>query len=163
MKKKTKLSGIVYHIPTVELSIGVEIEIRPINVTDIMSLLSEFGPQVSISYAKLVEMAKNRTLDEATVRETLESLLEEAPGLMSALIAMANDDNNEDGRAMAATLPLVDQLAIYDTLFRETLHSEATVKKLLASLSQTAMMVFGALKGMKPPTLKTSTGRSVAK
>lgn len=162
-KTTTKLRDIVQHRATVTLSVGVDIEVRPINVMDIMTLLSEFGPQVSMSYAKLTAMAKTKSLNERVVVETLENLLAEAPGLLTALIALSNDDDTVEGREVAASLPLADQLAIFDTMFRETLHSEATVKKLLASLSETAMMTFGALKTLKAPTSKSSTGPSVGK
>lgn len=163
MTKITKLRDVVIEHPTVDISGGFTLEVRPLNMIDLMTLVSTYGPQVSMSYSKLVVMAKAGTLSEKDVVGMLETLLEECPQLLSAVLAMACGDDTPEGREAAAGLPLVDQLALFDALIRETMGSEATVKKLLASLSLSAMQVFGALKTMKAPISKSSTGLSDAK
>jgi len=159
MTQITRLRDVVHHRATVTLTTGHVLEVRPVNVIDLMTLVSEFGPQVSLSYSRLLKMAKTKAIKESDVRQVLEKLLEECPQLLAALLALSSDDNTPEGRQAAAGLNLVDQLALFDTLFRETLHSEATVKKLLASLSASAMTVFGALKTPKTAISNPSTGR----
>lgn len=163
-KNSLKLRDIPQYHPTVTLSSGHVVEVRPINLVDIMTLLGAYGPKVAISFGKLRALASAKKLTEMDVRKALSNLFEEAPDLIVGLIALSNDDYTDEGKEAAAGIPLPDQLAVLDTLLRETMKSEGAVKKLVSSLIEGLTTIYGATTSeMKDQILTSSTGPSDGK
>lgn len=133
------LRNIVVPRTTVEVSEGQTIAVRGISLFDIMSVLGEYGPQMSLMFSKITEGREpGQRFDNATVAKHIRELAREFPDVMAAAIALACDDYSPEGMAVAKTLPLTAQLETLDAIFRQTFRSEGDVGKLLGLLIRAA-------------------------
>jgi hypothetical protein len=72
------------------------------------------------------------------------------PEVAAAVIALASDDYAPETVAVAKQLPFNTQVELVEAIFHETFHSEADVKKLIASLTKMITAASGALTEIGP-------------
>ena len=145
-----------------ELEQGISLDVRGLNVSDLMSLVTHYGPNLADAFQTIMPKARANTLTEEDLKSALLSAMRDAPDLVANMIALANDDYTPEGREAAHGLPLEHQIGILNVIVKETFRSEASVKKLIASLSESFLTISGALTGMNFPS-RNGIGESDAK
>lgn len=139
-------------IPTAKIAVGDgEIEVRGLSLSDLMIVVSDYGPQLAIAFGKLRSATTNT---EADLRTLFGSLLIEFPDMISAAMALAADSFDEASISTLRRLPFNQQFEVLEAIFRLTFPNEGDVKKLLESLTKALTEVSGALATLSP----SSTG-----
>jgi hypothetical protein len=128
------------------------VELRGLTASDLMMLVTHYGPNLAKTFETLMPKARAKTLTENDVKTALLAALRDAPDMVGNLIALANDDYTEEGREAACGMPLEDQIGMLNVILQETFSSEASVKKLVESLRETYLMISGTLVGIKFPS-----------
>lgn len=138
------LRDITIHRTTIEYR-EQSISVRGISVTDIMIAAQEYGPQLALIFGKA-------TSGELTgdIKTHLAGFVKDLPDVTAAVIALASDDYDPDTVKIAKQLPFNTQVELIEAIFNETFHSEAEVKKLIASLTRMITAASGALTEITP-------------
>jgi dihydropteroate synthase len=153
-----KLSSIKVRREAVKVDETQSFDVRGISTNDVMALVAEHGAQLTLMFAKLTSGRDAGSLNPDDVRDIILQLAKEFPDIAAAVIALAAEEYNEDGMALARDLPVLAQMEAIETIFHLTFYSESQVKKLLGSLTKMIGEVSGALKTNVVPGLQTGTG-----
>lgn len=145
------LRNLVIRREVVSLPDGQSFEVRGLSLFDIMSVLTTYGPQMSIVFGKLTAAKRQGPISGGMVKETIASLSQEFPDLLAAAIALAADDYSPEGLKIVKQLPLPTQIAAVETIFSLTFQSEGDVGKLAESLSRMLVAISGALTNLTLP------------
>lgn len=141
----TKLRDLPRQVGIATVSTGHTIEVRALSLNELMTLLGDHGGTMSTLFGGLIAKAQAKELTMDHVNAAATGLIMEAPQLVARMIAMANDDFTPEGVEAAEHLPAIDQLELLTVAAKETFKSEATVKKLAASLTEVFQILSGAL------------------
>jgi hypothetical protein len=139
------LRNIVIHRETVVVDENQTFDVRGISLFDIMQVIGDFGPQMSIAFGKITARDPGDELDAGTVKERIKDLAKEFPDLLAAVIALASDDYSTEAIKIAKQLPMIAQVSAIETIFGLTFRSEAEVGKLVESLIRAMASATGAL------------------
>lgn len=156
-----KFKDIPLTTTTVELSTGHEVEVRAMTTHDLMLMMGEHAPQLTMAFGHLMKTAKtNGQVTGEDIQAVLATLVMTGPDLMGNLLAMLNDDLTAEGRAVAGKLPIPDQLALLNAAALLTLRSEAHLKKLKEAIAPTVELIYGAMAGMEIPEATKRNSRN---
>lgn len=129
------------------------IVLRGISAGDLMLAAQDYGPQIALIFGKFASGELDTDLKKAT-----SALAKEAPTLLGAVIAMANDDYDPAAVETASKLPFNVQVECIEAIFAETFYSEADVKKLIESLTKMATATSGVLTEVSPSITELGIG-----
>lgn len=125
-----KLSRIPILRETIDVREDVSFDVRGINLSDLMVLLQAHAPVAMVLWNKL--RAGDDQLKTDDVRSVFAQVAYEFPDLVAAVIALASDDNNVEGRSVARQLPAGVQSVALEAIFRLSFESDSTLEKLAA-------------------------------
>lgn len=108
-----------------------EIELRGLNLLDLTAIFKTHLPDLG-NLAALLDQNGGAAMSEQGLLNMSTSLVQEAPGLVSNLIARAAGD--PDWVESAARLPLMAQIEAVTTIARLTFDEVGGVKKTMAAL-----------------------------
>lgn len=151
------LRDIVIRTKTIEVG-DTTFEVRGLSMSDVMIAALDYGPQLSIVFAKL----KSGDVDTSDIRQTILELSREFPDILSAIICMAADDYDPEMVAKMRKVPMNVTVEAAEAIFELTFASEAEVKKLLESLTRILAAGSGTLMMTLGQTSETGTGVSAA-
>lgn len=147
------LRNIVIHRSTVAVDDDQSFEVRGITLFDIMQVLGDFGPQMSLAFGQITAREKGLSLGKGEVKDRLADLAREFPDLLAAIVALASDDYSKEAMTIVRQLPMAAQVAALEQIFSLTFRSEAEMGKLMESLIRAMASVTKAL----PETDHTSS------
>lgn len=137
-------------------------EVRGISLTDVMLALGDYGPQMSIVFAKIAERrTAGEPLDNTTIRNAIREVASEFPDLFAAVIALAADDYSPEGIRVVKSLPMMAQVEAIEATFMLTFQSEGDVVKFIEALTRALVSATGALNQIRVGSL-IGIGDSVA-
>lgn len=139
------LKSIVIQREPVMLQDGQSFDVRAVSTNDLMSLVGEHGAGLTMVFAKLQAEKGEGGFDGDTIRETIFKVAREFPDIAAALIALASDAYDKEGRQLAKELPFPTQVEALETIFGLTFRSEGAVKKLMETLTGAMTALAGAL------------------
>lgn len=161
MTTSTKIRDLAVPKAQLQLSFGPTIELRGINASDLILLTNMFGPQLAMAYAKVKNTTKEHQIDYHSLLQLVQAITKEAPSLLGWVIAISNDDPAEEAVENVMGMPLVDQASMLEKIASLTMENEATVKKLVESLSGIYQTISGAVMAeVKSRNLPTGIGPS---
>lgn len=140
------LRNIVIHRETIAVDDVQSFEVRGISLFDIMRVIGDYGPQMSLAFGKITNREEGTRLEPATVKSRISDLAQEFPELLAATVALACDDYSPEAMKITKQLPMTVQIAAIETIFALTFRSEAEVGKLVESLVRAMAATTGALK-----------------
>jgi hypothetical protein len=159
-----KLRDVPIHRAPVDLSSGHRVEVRGINASDLMLLTTMFGPQIAMAYGAFHDELKKGDLTQQSLMRLIAVVAKDAPKLLGWIIAIANDDPDDEAATQIGALPIVDQAVLLNEIAMQTFANEATVKKLSESLSSIYLTISGALtkeaRQAAPQNTPSGTGAS---
>jgi hypothetical protein len=158
MSKNKKMRDVLVPRKEVTLANGDVVDIRGINASDMMMLVTMFGPQIVITFAQVKEqMAKGKEkFTQEMMLRLVTSVAQDAPKLIGWLIAVANDDPDEDTADHINSFPIIDQVSLLNEVVNQTFANEGTVRKLTESLSAIYLTISGATMESQVPQNRKS-------
>lgn len=152
------LRNLVIRREAISLPDGQSFHVRGISLFDIMSVIGEFGPQMSLLFGRVTTGGKSVASNDQ-VKALIADVAREFPEVLAAIIALASDDYSKEGMAIAKQLPMTTQIEAVEVIFGLTFQSEAEVGKLVESLTRMMVAVSGALtKALSPTGIGASGG-----
>lgn len=143
----------------VTLSDGQSFDVRAVSTNDLMVLVAEHGSTLGILFAKLQGGSKEPgSVSTDLVRQMIFDLAREFPSIAAEIIALAADDYDSEGIAMARDLPITVQVEAIEKVFHLTFSSEGEVKKFVESLTRMLVGVSGALTNNKAQLSESGIG-----
>lgn len=148
------LRSIVIARRTVPVGADQSFDVRGLSVIDIMQIVGDYGPQMSLTFASLVEKKNDgEPLTSSLIRSRIKDIAREFPDLLAALIALASDDYDSDMVAKVKQLPMMAQIDAMEAIFGLTFQSEGDVEKLITSLTKGMVAATGALDQVRETSL----------
>jgi len=147
------LKSIVIKREEVKLSDGQSFSVRAVSTNDLMVLVAEHGSTLGLIFGKLTDGSQRPgSLSSDSVRMLIFELAREFPTIAAEIIALAADDYDAEGIAMARDLPITTQADAIEAIFHLTFYAEGDVKKFMESLSRMMVGVSGALTNVELPS-----------
>lgn len=157
---KMKLSRIPILTESVPVSEGVELEVRGVNLSDVVTLMHKHAPMMMIVYNKLRQ--NDGEVDSEELKKVIGEIAFEFPDLLAAVIALAANDYSEMGVAVARQLPLEVQVSALDAIFRMSFNSESSLEKLMLLAVKAMQGVRRAVETVRLPISEAGSGDSGA-
>lgn len=126
---KTKLSGIPILTEVVLIRDGIELEVRGINLADLVALLHAHSPALMRVWEKIKDEEADFT--QGIVKKIVTDLAIEFPDMLAAVIALAANDYTDGGMAVARQLSIANQADVLEATFRLSFHSDSSLEKLV--------------------------------
>lgn len=124
---KTRLSGIPILTEVVPIREGIELEVRGINLADLVALLNAHAPALMKVWDKIKEQEVEFTSD--IVKRIVRDMAVEFPDMLAAVIALAANEYNDGGMEVARQLSITNQAAILEAVARLSFHSDSSLEK----------------------------------
>lgn len=136
---------------------GGPLTLRGLAFEDFWSLATSHGPEASMLFSKVINKEK---IEPGEVSTILGSVLPQSPKMVAKVIALAADEDTDDGRKVAARLEPRVQLEALEAIFALTIESEAELKKFMESILR--MLAGGTIlvKQMRLPLSEVGFGES---
>lgn len=154
------LSHITIPRKTVDMDDGQKFEVRAISTNDLIGLVATHGPGLAMIFGKIKSGELGQDLTADAVRDGIFELAQGFPDIAATIIAIAADGYTDEEMEVARRLPLPAQADAIEKIFGLTFSSEATVKKLLESLTRMMLGVSETL--ATAPNLANGIGASAA-
>jgi hypothetical protein len=129
---------------------GGTIEVRGVSVADMMAAVRVHGPVMAMIFAK-VQDRSDLGLDAESFQRVMGEVMQEAPEVVAAIIALAADEYNEAGLDMAGKFPAPVQIELAMAIFRMTFESESMLEKLVESVIEMMAGISGTLNKVTLP------------
>lgn len=147
-------------IPTKTITAGAaSFEVRGLSVNDLMLVMTEYGPQMSLVFDRL----RQGDVEGDNIKEIIINLCREFPDMLAALVCLAADEYDPESVAKMKKVPVGITAEAAEEIFTLTFASEAELKKFIESLTRGLSLVSGTLNtATTPQTSLNGTGVSAA-
>lgn len=127
-----------------------EVSVRGISLSDLMTIVDVYGPEVSLAFGKIQGM---KQVDVKDVRSLIGVFAKEFPDMVAAAMALAAESYDKETVELLKRIPFHKQAEVIEEVFALTFTQEGEIKKLLESLTRMAAEVSGALTNAQQPSL----------
>jgi hypothetical protein len=136
---------------------GGPLTVRGLAFEDFWTIANSHGPEASMLFAKLVNKEK---VEVGEIKVILGSILPQSPKMVAKVIALACDEDTEEGRKVASRLEPRVQLETLEAIFALTIESEAELKKFMGVILRMLGGATTLFQQMKLPLSEAGFGDS---
>jgi hypothetical protein len=153
---KMRLSGIPILTEVIPIREGIELEVRGINLADLVSLLNGHAPAMMKVWEKVKEQEAEFTVD--IVKKIVRDMAVEFPDMLAAIIALSANDYNDAGIAVARQLSISNQAVILEAIARLSFQSDSSLEKLVLLVVKALQEATRAVKMVRTPISEDGSG-----
>lgn len=153
---KMRLSGIPILTEVVPIREGIELEVRGINLADLVALLHVHAPAMLKVWEKVQHQEAEFTVD--IVKQIVRDMAIEFPDMMAAIIALSANEFNEAGMTVARQLSISNQAVILEAIARLSFQSDSSLEKLVLLVVRALQEATRAVKMVRTPISEDGSG-----
>jgi hypothetical protein len=125
-----KLTDLRLPEATIKVSDG-SFTVRGLSFSDLSSLMATHASAISLFFSNAMTKFQQNKVNPEDIGLLAQEAIREFPGLVSAIIAVAADEDTPEGHAMAARLGATVQIEALEQIVILTIVSEAELKKVI--------------------------------
>lgn len=149
-----QLTALTPNVQTITTK-GGPLTLRGLGFEDFWAIAASHGPEASMLFSKVINKEK---IDPAEVSVIFKSIMPQSPKMVAKVIALACDEDTEEGRDAARKLGPISQLEALETIFTLTIESEAELKKFMESILRMLAGTTTLVKQMRLPLSEAGFG-----
>lgn len=141
---------------------GGSFDVRGLSYSDLMTLATAHGSQMALLFGKITS-GGGMAISEERVKATIANLAPQFTEIVAGAIALAADEYNPEGIAVASKLSFNKQTEALEAIFMNTFQSEAELKKFMETIIRMITGVRVTLDQVRLPLSEAGFGASEGK